>query len=447
VDCGTAASAAGQFPDILSAVEVEAAVPRRALRVGMVVCSEYESDARVRRQAEALAARGDDVTVYALNSAGRPRSEIIDGVRVIRSATRKYRGSSARAYLSLYGGFVVRAAAWLGRRPRSFDIVQAHSMPEALIFAAAVQSLNRVPLLLDIHDLSEQLFASKFRPDGALMSVIRVTTRSSLRFADEVITVHESYADTVRAMTRRRVSVVMNCPDDRLFKPRQIRPWTPGGRVVFAYHGLIAPRHGLINAIDALHALRTDVPGAELILLGGGDGLDAVRERVAELGLTDVVSVPDRPCPVTEVVARLGSVDIGLVPSQRDPWTDEVLPTKLLEYATLGIPVITFRNPVIERYFPDDAVTFVDPASPENLRAAMLALVKDPERARKQVERAWEVMSELSWERQRRAYFEVIDRMTSRRSSRPGQRRATRRPRHARTPGHDRIEAAVLEQG
>ena len=33
----------------------------------MLVVSQYESDPRVRRQAEALAARGDDVTVLALS--------------------------------------------------------------------------------------------------------------------------------------------------------------------------------------------------------------------------------------------------------------------------------------------------------------------------------------------------------------------------------------------
>ncbi len=91
--------------------------------------------------------------------------------------------------------------------------------------------------------------------------------------------------------------------------------------------------------------------------------------------------------------AILERANVGLVPSQRDPWTDEVLPTKLLEYAALGIPVITFRNPVIERYFPEDSVTYVDPASAENLLAAMRALVTDPERARRQAERASDVMA------------------------------------------------------
>ena len=39
------------------------------------------------------------------------------------------------------------------------------------------------------------------------------------------------------------------------------------------------------------------------------------------------------------MAAEIDRVHIGLVPSVRDEWTDGVLPTKLLEYAALGIPV------------------------------------------------------------------------------------------------------------
>jgi glycosyltransferase involved in cell wall biosynthesis len=98
-----------------------------------------------------------------------------------------------------------------------------------------------------------------------------------------------------------------------------------------------------------------------------------------------------------------------------DAWTDDVLPTKLLEYAVLGIPVITFRNPVIEQYFPADAVRYVHPASPENLRAAMLELALDPAKALAQAKRASEVMCQLRWSQQKLTYFEVIGRMTARR--------------------------------
>jgi glycosyltransferase involved in cell wall biosynthesis len=400
---------------------VEGTGSSRPLRIGMMICSEYEANPRVRRQAEALAARGDEVTVLALHAQGRPRHDVIDGVRVVHTPTRKYRGDSANSYLRLYGGFFAHAAGWLVRRPRAFDLVQAHTMPEAVAFAATLQRLTGVPLLLDVHDLTEQLFASKFRPargikglrGGALLGAVRTSTRMSLRFAHEVLTVHEPYAARIRQWTRRPVTVVMNSPDARLFPPRPFRPRATD-EVVFSYHGLIAPRHGLVNAVEALAALRREVPGARMQILGSGDGLAPLRVRVEELGLTNVVTLPTSLLAITEMPALLERADVGVVPSQRDAWTDEVLPTKLLEYAVLGIPVVTFRNPVIERYFPEDAVTFVDPASPENLLVAMRTLATDHERARRQALRASEVVAGMAWDQQKLAYFEVIDRMVAR---------------------------------
>jgi glycosyltransferase involved in cell wall biosynthesis len=387
----------------------------RPLRIGMMIVSEYEANPRIRRQAEALAARGDEVTVLALHAEGRPREDVVDGVRVVHAPTRKYRGDSARNYLSLYGGFFAHAARWMLGRPRAFDLVQSHTMPEAVIFAATLQRLGGVPVLLDVHDLTERLFASKFTERGAMMTAVRASRQLSLRFANEILTVHEPYAALIRAWTSKPVSIVMNAPDPRLFAPRPPRPM-PADHVVFSYHGLIASRHGLVNAVEALAKLRNDVPGARLQILGSGDGLAELRHRVDDLGLGDAVSLPTRLLPITEMPAFLEQAHVGLVPSQRDPWTDEVLPTKLLEYAALGIPVITFRNPVIERYFPDDAVTYVDPASAENLLVAMRTLVADPARAQRQAQRAGEVVATMGWEQQKLAYFEVIDRMVARRA-------------------------------
>ena len=390
----------------------------RPLRIGMMIVSEYEANPRIRRQAEALAARGDDVTVLALHADGRPREEVIDGVHVVHAPTRKYRGDSARSYVSLYGGFFVHAAGWMLRRPRSFDLVQAHTMPEAVAFAALLQRLTGTPLLLDVHDLTEKLFASKFSDGGVMMRGVKASARLAMGFAHEVLTVHEPYAAMIRQWTRRPVSIVMNSPDARLFPPRPYRP-PATDQVMFSYHGLIASRHGLVNAVEALAKLRLEVPGARMQILGSGDGLAELRTRVDELGLADAVSLPTTLLPITEMPAVLEQANFGLVPSQRDPWTDEVLPTKLLEYAALGIPVITFRNPVIERYFPEDSVTYVDPASTENLLVAMRTLVTDPDRARRQAERASEVMARMTWDHQKLAYFEVIDRMVARRR-RPG---------------------------
>jgi glycosyltransferase involved in cell wall biosynthesis len=381
----------------------------------MVVVSEYDSDARVRRQAEALVERGDEVTVMALHAEGRPDVETVDGVRVVHLPTQKYRGESSLSYIKLYGGFTARATARFARWARRFDVVQAHSMPEALVFSAAVQRALRVPVLLDVHDLTSELFSSKFENRNALMSAIRLSEKASFRFASEVLTVHEPYADMLRTMTKTRVTTVMNCPDDRHFTPRPFKSWDPDGEVVFGYHGLVAPRHGLAQVAEALASVHAEAPKARLKVWGSGDGIAPLRARVEELKLTDSVQLPTKLLPINEMTRELEGIHVGVLASQLDPWTSNVLPNKLMEYAVMGIPVITFRNTTIERYFPEDAVTYVHPASPENLRDAMLRLIRDPEKARAQADRAREVMVGRTWRYQKQNYYDVIDRLAQRR--------------------------------
>jgi glycosyltransferase involved in cell wall biosynthesis len=423
---------------------------RRPVRVGMVIVSEYEANPRVRREAEALAARGDEVTVLALNRAGAPREETIDGVRVVHLRVSKYRGDSALAYLRLYGAFFVRAGAWLIRRPRAFDLVQAHTMPEAMIFTAVAQKLAGTPVLLDVHDLTAQLFASKFPPRGLIMRAIQLSTRAAFAFADEVLTVHEPYAETIRAMTGRPITIALNSPDERLFPPREHRPAAADGEIVFSYHGLLAPRHGLANLVEAVARLHREMPRVRLQILGSGDALASLREQVAEGGLEDVVSLPDGLLPITSVPSALERVHVGVLPSQLDPWTSEVLPTKLMEYMALGVPVISFRNRVITQHFPDGTITFVDPASVDNLVTAMRGLASDPERARRQAEKASVALVPLQWRQQKLAYLALVDKMARRRSDQPvpDPRASTRAPVGAipRQRGESRPSAVTTER-
>jgi len=51
-------------------------------RVLGVAYTEYLSDPRVRRESEALAQRGDQVTVLCLQEANRPEREMVEGVHV-----------------------------------------------------------------------------------------------------------------------------------------------------------------------------------------------------------------------------------------------------------------------------------------------------------------------------------------------------------------------------
>jgi glycosyltransferase involved in cell wall biosynthesis len=177
----------------------------------------------------------------------------------------------------------------------------------------------------------------------------------------------------------------------------------------------VAPRHGLVQIAEALASVHSDAPKARLKVWGSGDGIEPLRQRVEELKLTESVQLPTKLLPISEMTRELGGIHIGVLASQLDPWTSNVLPNKLMEYAVMGIPLITFRNTTIERYFPEDAVTYVHPASPENLRDAMLRLIRDPEKARAQADRAREVMVGRTWRYQKQNYYDVLDRLAQRR--------------------------------
>ena len=59
-----------------------------------------------------------------------------------------------------------------------------------------------------------------------------------------------------------------------------------------------------------------------------------------------------------------------------------MLPVKLLEYVSLGIPAVVPRLKTIEHYFSDDMVAYYEPEDVESLADAIYRLYREPERRR-----------------------------------------------------------------
>ena len=117
------------------------------------------------------------------------------------------------------------------------------------------------------------------------------------------------------------------------------------------------------------------------------------------------VDVAPEPVPFARIPGELEAAHIGVVPTLRDPFTELLLPVKLLEYVHMGLPAIAPRLPVIERYFSDDELRFFEPDSAESLAQAIAAVCADPAAARARAERAAVRLAELAWTRQRERYL------------------------------------------
>jgi glycosyltransferase involved in cell wall biosynthesis len=396
------------------------------MHVAMVVASEYDVDARVRRQAEALVARGDTVTVLALGKTDAVVRRDLLGVHVVELPVRKYRGYSAGTYLRYYARFGWHAMRELARL-RGLDLVQVHSMPEVLVFCAWRQRLRGVPVLLDVHDLTSKLFETKFSA-GRRVTVMRLLERASFVFASRTMTVHEPYARMLRRTFGRAVGpcpVVMNVPDGARWSPRPWLAWDEA--VTFGFHGSLVDRYGVLDMLDALARVRAVRPGARLVIRGDGEARPAMLARIEELGLQDAVDMSDGYVPHDAIRAELAGVHIGLAPYRRDEFMQDSLPSKLLEYVAMQIPVVSARLPYIEELF-GDAVRFVEPGDVAGLAEQMLRAADEPQRSKEMACAAYQVLEALSWPTQRQTYFDVVDELVTR-------RRASRRGRRARASG------------
>jgi glycosyltransferase involved in cell wall biosynthesis len=376
----------------------------------MVVHAYYPlTETRVQREAEALVAAGYEVDVLCLRGDGEPARQRYRDVEVHRLPVAVDKRSLARQFLS-YLRFLGRATVALTRlhRRRSYASVQVHNLPDFLVFCAIVPKLRGVPVILDLHDLMPEFFSARVGSGHRMLGqAIVLQERLACRFADHVITVTEQWRRSLieRGVPDERCSVVMNVADERIFTRRGPRP--PDGEFRIFYHGSVTSRYGLDLVIKAVDRVRDDVPGVRLTIRGSGDQrpeLVGLRER---LRLEGIVDLPDVPVPEVDLPDLIAAADVGIVAYRNDVFTDSILPTKLMEYAAVGLPCIAARTTAIEAYF-DGMVQLFTPGDLDDLARCIRELAGSPERRDELARRSVEFNNRHQWTQVATEYVELV---------------------------------------
>jgi glycosyltransferase involved in cell wall biosynthesis len=353
----------------------------------MVVHAHYPlGETRVERESQALLRCGYTVDVICLRGPGEQPREMVGGVTVYRLPVRRNKARSAAAQLLEYMLFLLLAAIRLARLHLRwpYRVVQVHNLPDFLVFSALPARIMGARVILDIHDLMPEFFGARFDKsfDSWPVRLVRLQERLACRFADAVIVVSDHWRRTLigRGVPADKCCVVMNVADDTIFRPPPVEPPLPrhpnGLRLV--YHGNLTWRYGLDLAIRAVEHVRDDIPGIHLTLLGAGDAVDALRALIEELAVGRHVELIPELRSTEELPAIIGAADLGIAPYRNDPFTDGLLPTKLMEYAALGMPAVAARTSAIESTFGGTMVALFEPGDVDDLAGCLLALHHDP---------------------------------------------------------------------
>jgi glycosyltransferase involved in cell wall biosynthesis len=395
----------------------------------MVGYTHYRTDPRCRREATLAARHGWETHFYALSRDGRRHTATVEGVRLHELPLDRYRGRRAAAYIFGYLRFLFLAggallAAHLRRR---FDVVHVNTMPDFMVLAALGPRLLGAKVILDIHDVMPEIYMEKFGLPATHWKIrfIRAVEVFSAARADAVLTEEHPKGELLAAhgVPAGKIAVLLNLPDDAIF-PREPAPPAPARVLGLAdpaadfrliYHGTLARRHGLDRAVEAMARLAGEWPGLRLEVIGEGDQLPELRARVAALGLDGRVRLAEGLRPIEEILPVLREAHLAIIPTRVEPSTDYMLPTKMLEYLSLGVPLLVTPTRTVRHYFGETHPLYLEDPSPGPLAGRIDWARRNYEEVRRlTVGMQRRFFERCSWESHRQVYLDLLDRLARR---------------------------------
>lgn len=391
---------------------------QRPLRVGMVSYSHYEFDNRVMRYAETLVREGHEVEVFALGQEGSLRVEVLRGVKVYRLQGRLKNEKTAFSYASRILGFFLRSLVQVSKNDlkRKYDLLHVHSVPDFLVFAALLPRLRGTPVILDIHDILPEFYASKFGSgrNSRLFKLMVAIERASTRFANHVIIANDIWRERLisRGLSPKKCTVVLNAPDRSIFR-RSDDGASERGKFLLLYPGSLHHHQGIDIAIRAFHKICPEFPRAEFHIYGSGPAKEELLALIRQLGIEGRVKMPP-PRPLKEIAHIMETADLGVVPKRNDSFGNEAFSTKIFEFMAMGVPVIASETQVDRYYFDDSVVRFFQSGDEDDLARCMIDLIQHPEKRRTLVDNASEFIAKNDWAVKKHEYMELVGSLTGR---------------------------------
>lgn len=385
------------------------------MKICMLAYTFYESDNRVMRYAEALARQGHQVDAVTLLGEGHPKYETMHGVEVCRIQRRVLDEARPYVYARKLLTFLCRAAWFLAQRSvkTPYDLVHVHNIPDFLVFAALIPKLRGAKIILDIHDLVPEFYASKFREARHALTVrfLKRVEKMSIAFSDFVLIANDIWRERLcgRSVHRDKVLTMLNYPDETIFSRRP--PKSSNGTFVVIYPGSLSWHQGLDVAIKAFALLRDRLPQAELHIYGDGHEKPKLRQLVEGLGLQNhvlfhtILTLRD----IKDVIAQ---ADLGLVPKRKDSFGDEAFSTKILEFMAIGVPVVASDTTIDKLYFDDTKLCFFTSGDPQSLADSIVKVHDDVAYREKLLKNAFAYVASNNWGVKQGAYLQLVERLT-----------------------------------
>lgn len=389
-------------------------------KVLMLVENYYPSDIRVRREAEALAENGYNVTVIALKRDGQKAHEIIKNIVVYRIPElivfNKPMGDTYPSifkifnrfrpilkYLIEYAYFTVYCFIKSLRilPNNNFNIIHLHNPPDTLFIVAGFFKMFGKKVVFDHHDLSPELFSVRFnKKGGAIKKMLILLEGFSCRLADALICTNTSYKEIDmerHGICEDRIFIVRNNPRLMVSTPNTSNQKHNNQTVL--YIGSINPQDGVDLLMEAIEKLvyKFNITNFRCIIAGDGDALSYVKDVAVKRKIEAFVDFYGYIFDRSLIYKLLDEADICVEPAPDNEANRHSTFIKIMEYMAAGKPLVAFDLKE-NRATAEDAALFVPSHDIEGFALAIKMLLED-EAQRLNLGRVGQkiIATELNW--------------------------------------------------
>ncbi|MCK4794006.1 MAG: glycosyltransferase [Desulfobacteraceae bacterium] len=384
------------------------------MKICMIKYSFYEMDPRVRREAESLANRGDNVDVICLRGEGTEKHDCVSGVDVYRIQRRFSEKRPIDYIQNILCFFFLSAFRVTGLfLKKRYDLVHIISYPDFEVFAALIPKLFGAKIVLNIHALNPEFYARKFglHDKHIMVRFLKRIEKISSGFADHIITVTEIYKDTLvgRSIPESKCTVLLSVPDSKTFTP--VTHKNKLKTITVMCFGKLLEHYGIDLLIRAMDIVRQHVPSARLeVNAYDGPERDAIMKLTEELKLKEFVRFNiTKLRPLDKYSEMMHEADIGIDSRRGGVFMEETLSSVILNFLTVRIPAIVSKTKASQTYFDESIVMFFKPDDYHDLARCIIDLCNNPRKREELITNGDRFIKYHSWERYRNIYYELLD--------------------------------------
>ncbi|MDQ2714064.1 MAG: glycosyltransferase [Chloroflexota bacterium] len=382
----------------------------KALKVGMHVLGRGRTDARVLREASALAQSGCEVWIIDIEiERTRAPIEHIDGLHYKHIFLSSW--NTPARFKAFFLLKLARAFLWgtvlLLRTP--VDIYHAHE-DNALVACYFAALLRRKPLIFDAHELplvSPQV--TRWRRLHALaVRVVRIIVARCAAIISPspplIAELQKRYGGREAVLLRNLSPYQAPISSNRLRERLGIDAHTH----IALYQGYLSRERGLDIIIRAARFLAAD---SVIVLMGEGEGRPDLEALIRQEGVEERVKMLPA-VPYAELLSWTASSDVGLIIYRAgSPNVPMMLPNKLFEYLMAGIPVLASPlAAVVEIVESYQVGRIVRSQEPEEIGQALTLLLNDTQARRQMRSHALAAsLHDLCWEKESHKLIQLYE--------------------------------------